>query len=305
MVDEVFAEAVRAAVAERTEGEVLIERVQKNNGLTLTGITVRNEGSMVSPNIYLDNIPDEKRSDENVNIIADEIIRTLDRHRNEGIENTVEELRSMLADKELLLNSLMPRVVNYEWNKELLEGLPHRRYLDLAITYEIEINSGSTCRVRNGMGIEISEEEMYEAAMRNARLRKYAVTSISDMLERCLCRSGFIPADVESARAVPMIVITNESMSKGAYGIADTQLLADISEGFRGGDGSGADLIIIPSSTNEILALPIRDNSDLDAELETLRWMVSEVNKSSVPEEERLSDSVYIFNRETKELRIA
>ena len=44
MVDDVFAEAVRAAVAERVDGEAVIIPVTKNNGLRLTGITVRRDG---------------------------------------------------------------------------------------------------------------------------------------------------------------------------------------------------------------------------------------------------------------------
>lgn len=70
------------------------------------------------------------------------------------------------------------------------------------------------------------------------------------------------------------------------------------------GDRSG-DLIIIPSSTNEILALPVRSSDDLDSELETIRAMVSEVNRTNVSPEERLSDNVYIYEHEIGRIRIA
>ena len=40
MVDDVFAEAVRAAVAKRVDGEAVIIPVTKNNGLRLTALTV-------------------------------------------------------------------------------------------------------------------------------------------------------------------------------------------------------------------------------------------------------------------------
>ena len=76
IVDDVFAEAVRAAVAKRVDGEAVIIPVTKNNGLRLTALTVN---------------------------------RTRVRSRRAG------------EDKERFMTSLLPRVVNYEWNKEMLE----------------------------------------------------------------------------------------------------------------------------------------------------------------------------------------
>ena len=206
MVDDVFAEAVRKAVEDRVGWKTMIIPVTKNNGLRLTALTVnrarvrsRRAGEdkagedkaeavgavrtvdavrSIEPNFYLDNIPEDQRTEENVEEIADRIIRAINRSLEEGgADGIVAKLESLLADKEQLLNSLIPRVVNYEWNKEMLEGLPHRRFLDLAITYEIEIEKNSTCRVRNGMiaASDITEEELYEAAMMQ-------ISSAEDML---------------------------------------------------------------------------------------------------------------------------
>ena len=145
---------------------------------------------------------------------------------------------------------------------------------------------------------------------------------IWDVIERNMMRSGFRPnavpfpvqgndGAVDETTRIPMLVITSESMDKGSYAIVDTDLLTGVSDGFEivGGDGAGElcgpDLIIIPSSTNEILVLPIRSSSELDSELETIRAMVSEVNRTNVSLDEWLSNSVYIFERETGEVRIA
>lgn len=371
MVDDVFAEAVRAAVSERADGEAVIIPVTKNNGLRLTALMVNRTrvGSgedtagagkdkagagetgdavkSIEPNFYLDNIPEDQRTEENVDEIANRIIRAINRSLEDGAaDGIVERLQSLLADKEQLLNSLLPHVVNYEWNKEMLKTLPHRRYLDLAITYEIEIEgvghaSISTCRVRNGMMdlMELDEPELYKAAMRNARLRKYQVMPIWDLIERNMMRNGFRPKavpfpgeaemsehEIETAavdKLIPMFVITNENMDKGAYGIVDTELLKSISDGFEivGGGGNrepgehgesgepgehkAPDLIIIPSSVHEILAVQVRSKVDLDGNLDHIRRLVSEVNRTNVSLDERLSDSVYIFERETGEVRIA
>lgn len=278
MVDDVFAEAVRAAVSERADGEAVIIPVTKNNGLRLTALTVNRTrvrsgedtagagetgedkagedkaeavGAVrdvdavrnIEPNFYLDNIPEDQRTEENVDEIADRIISAINRSLEEGgADGIVAKLQSLLADKEQLLNSLLPRVVNYEWNKEMLEGLPHRRFLDLAITYEIEIEGGTTCRIRNGKGVDIAEQELYKAAMRNARLRKYQVMPIWDLIERNMMRSGFrpnavpFPGEAEAA-GFPMLVISGEALSNGAYAIVDTDLLTSVSDGFEIVDG--------------------------------------------------------------------
>lgn len=43
----------------------------------------------------------------------------------------------------------------------------------------------------------------------------------------------------------------------------------------------------------------------MDSEVERIRAMVSEINRTNVSLDERLSNSVYIFERETGKVRIA
>ena len=60
-------------------------------------------------------------------------------------------------------------------------------------------------------------------------------------------------------------------------------------------------MIILPSSIHEVLLLP--DDGDISyAEMSRL---VTHINRSEVPEEDRLSTQVYLYSRETGEVTMA
>ena len=66
----------------------------------------------------------------------------------------------------------------------------------------------------------------------------------------------------------------------------------------------GSDLYILPSSVHEVILLPVPGK--LRGSVEDMRNMVREVNASDdLPEEEVLSDEVFYYDREKRELLIA
>ena len=124
-----FKNAVRAAVEERIGERVLLEHVRKNNGLMLTGLVVRGN-SNTAPTFYLENIRPEKRTLDRVDHIADEIVEFLQANQSSsGISNAAEVMNRILGDMDELKGRVYPRVVNYAWNEDLLQTLPHRRSL--------------------------------------------------------------------------------------------------------------------------------------------------------------------------------
>ena len=52
---------------------------------------------------------------------------------------------------------------------------------------------------------------------------------------------------------------------------------------------------ILPSSIHEVILLPVENEND---DIGRLKEMVYEVNHTELSEEEILSDSIYMFNRE-------
>ena len=258
MVENDFARMVKKEL-ERRGFEVIIAPVLKNNGLKLTGITIKTD--QASPTLYLVSVPEEHRNPFMVPRIADEI---LEKAQNFEDAAPVVELTG-------LMERIMPRLVNYGWNIELLGTLPHRRFLDLAVTYAIDVGENASCRVSNEMGF--TEEELYNAAMENARNHGYSIRSLSEIVkDRAMIE---IPNE-----PLPMLVVTNRSGLYGAYAMLDNEVLKELGEKFY----------ILPSSIHELIV--IKDVESVDE----LRELVKAVNSSNVPLEEWLSESVYVFS---------
>ncbi len=75
----------------------------------------------------------------------------------------------------------------------------------------------------------------------------------------------------------------------------DPEIFIDMSEKM------GSDLYILPSSIHEIIVVPAVNQCNEDE----LRDMVRDVNRSSVSNEDFLSDTLYRYNRGTAQLQIA
>ena len=89
-------------------------------------------------------------------------------------------------------------------------------------------------------------------------------------------------------------VLSNEEKTYGAAVILYPDLLERISEKLQSG------FYLLPSSVHEMIMVISEDMQDKDK----LRLMVQEINLTQVPEEEILTDSVYYYNRLTKEVEL-
>ena len=176
MVQNDFAQMVKREL-ERRSFEIIIAPVLKNNGLKLTGITLKT--GQASPTLYLDSVPEDHRNPFMVPRIADEILEKAQEFK--GMDVALD----LIKDKSELVVHIYPRLVNFGWNEEILRTLPHRRFLDLAITYAIDVGENAFCRVSKELmeRLGMSEEEMYNAAMENARKHGYSIRSLSEIVK--------------------------------------------------------------------------------------------------------------------------
>ena len=268
MVQNDFAQMVKREL-ERRGVEVIIAPVLKNNGLKLTGITIKI--GQASPTLYLDSVPEEHRNPFMVPRIADEILEKAQEFKG------VDAVLDLMGNKEKLLKRIRPRLVNYDWNKEMLTTLSHRRFLDLAVTYAIDIGENAACRVSNELGF--TEDDLYTAAMENARNHGYNIRSLSEIVQDAV----MLDLPIEP---LPMLVVTNRSGFYGAFAMLDNEVLKEIGEKFY----------ILPSSIHELRVIPIQNTESVS----NLRELVKAVNSSNVPLEEWLSESVYVFDGEVE-----
>lgn len=277
--------------------EIKIEyrTVIKNNDVKLQSITICTKKQPVSPNIYIDDILEdllENNSQEKIEKAAYDIIVTYaDAMRSKGNDYnhklTTEYLKSRLYTHSYI------DIVNKEKNKQRLQNCPYIEYLDLAITYKICVDTleegNATVLINNEMlkNFEISKEELHKIALANSEKENIITKSMRQVI---LEITGFM----DIGDNLPMYVIGN-----------DTTLGVNMLYTYKGikelADKLESDLIILPSSIHEIIAIEYDDCLTVT----DLKEMVSSINIEKVPEDEVLSDSVYVYRRENDYIELA
>ena len=300
-----FGEAVETVVSEELGilYDVRLMKVIKNNNRCLLGLCIRCVGSHVAPTIYLNDYYREYEEEEDFTGIVKEILQVY-RNSNKGLPVIKDDFTW-----EGIRQNVILRLINYDKNKELLQGVPHKRvYGDLAITFHVLVGSDKegvqTYRINHelfySLGIDI--EMLYESALTN--VMSYFPTSIRNLNEiiTSMIASEEMDNDEyaelfdttvpEEGRGI-MYVISN---SIGVYG-ATTMIYTDIIKEFA--DTMGADLYILPSSLHEIILVLDYGCSYRGFELQR---MVIDVNRTVLQNEDILSDSVYKYYRATNKI---
>ena len=274
-----YAEVVKEKMEERLgDGyEVRVQKVTKNNGIVLTGISIRKDGEHISPNIYLDDY-----YKKHLDAALDEITKVYE--NSPSLDSDMEWIRSWDGVKD----KVCYRLINTEKNGGILKMHPHREFMDLSAVYVISLNVGGqngsiaiTDEMASNWGV--SEEELWDEAFVNTqKLFPAKITGMTGLLESMGCPLGDdIPDDL------PMLVATNEANTNGAGVIFYDDVLTQLT------DRLGEKIFILPSSVHEVIAIA----DDGGHEAAELLEMVKEINRTSVEENEVLSDSVYRYER--------
>lgn len=169
---EQMAEQVRRVVcAEMTAGTtVTVQRVLKNNSTAKTAICILEPGSKVSPTIYLDVYYARWQEGEPLSGLADELVEEY--RRNSGCY--LMEVKR-LASWEEMKECTACKLIHAESNRELLADLPHRRFLDCALVYYLELSDpviGDGTALIHARQLElwqVTEEELYRQAYQNTK----------------------------------------------------------------------------------------------------------------------------------------
>ena len=168
---------------------------------------------------------------------------------------------------------------NREKNKELLETLPHREILDLALIYRlIRIQPNGeiiSCAVTYDLlkELKLNEEELYD----------YAKKRTEELLR---------PETV--AVMPPLYTLTNKKLVWGAASVMFPEILKELADTLK------KDFYLLPSSLDEMMVIP---TDHLPAE--QVHDILLQANKEAVTEEEWLSDRVYIYSKDSNEISFA
>ena len=181
---------------------------------------------------------------------------------------------------ENLKGHIYPTVRNAEWNEEILKEVPHETRDDLVIVYQVEI------RDRKGLLSFLIHDSYLKAWGICEEMLKHTAW---DNLHR-----DYLPTvtpltyyNLEAGQ-----VLSRPDKIEGAVYMFDREWMKQTAE------RSGTDLIVIPSSIHETILIGRKDHMDL----ENIQELVEAVNTNCVRDEEVLSNSVYLFEKDTLSL---
>ena len=288
-----FLENVRKEVESRYDSNVSVtlNHVMKNNGTELDGITIMEKDKNIAPTIYINSFYDRYREGVSLKAVVSEIIRIYNQNKNSININA-----DYFENYENVRKTIVYKLVNYQKNKKLLEDVPYKRVIDLAVVFYclIEKRKGvsATALIHNEhLRIwNVTEDEIYNDALKNTPvLLAGSIVPMSKILSEI---AGTAPVDndekvCEYTGEDILYVLTNSSRVNGAACILYDNLLKKFANDVH------SDLYILPSSVHEVIIVPKKNAFDKSE----LADMVREVNEQGVSQDEILSDNVYEYNR--------
>ena len=296
-----FAETVQRAL-ELYYGDgvrVVVNDVHKNNNVTFTGLSILKRGCNLSPTIYLEPYYAGYKAGITIATICRDIMKVYEEHRVSYNFDT-----SLVTDFNKVRRNVCFKVINAEKNRELLNSIPHKMLLDLAVVFYIEIfqdkSGNGTIMVQNqflDMWDGVDTDTLYRLALSNTQ-KKYRgricnmVTVMSEIMDEEFANQFF---ELMLDGDAPMYVATNIQKWLGAGVVLYDNLLRTFAEHI------GGDFYILPSSTHEVLFVPAYVGFDV----ESLKQMVQEVNTTEVSEQEFLSNNVYYYSMKDDRMVIA
>lgn len=298
-----FAENVGMAVGSALgkDYKAEIKQVQKNNGICRTGLLVLAKGRNIAPTIYLERFFEAYKNGISVDRIVSIIVRTC---REDSVKGNID--LDFFRDFGKLQERICYRLVGKKGNEILLEGIPHMEYLDLAICffyayYSDEMGEGSILIHNSHMEMwHVCTEDLFRLAQVNTpRLFPWKCGTLWEMLYENI-QEGQEEGGGENALQasvpddIPMKVLTNSRRNYGASAVLYPGVLEEEAEKM------GGDFYILPSSVHETILLPY----DRMLSAGFMKEMIFDINRTQVEPEEVLSDSLYYYDAEMKEIRL-
>ena len=254
--------------------EVSLEKVAKVNRDFVEMIAISNKDTHEGPAIDVKELWDDaKRRGMSYEEMSREVMKRLDLTLKEVPEVVIDDLNDFKSRAILTL-------INTEKNQNMLSYVPHRVYYEFSIVYRIIVHEDEEATTSGIVTNEMlekagyTEEELYKFAYENTR------------------------KDVNISKMFGMYVLTTKRGMYGAASILFPEMIKEIA------DHCGCDLYLIPSSTCEWMAVPVRTISGSGGAAE-VNEMIREANSVAVEEEEILGERCYYYDYKTGEIRLA
>lgn len=284
--------------------KIKLEPVRKNNGVMLTGLIILRADEMVSPSMYLENYYYQYLNNKDFDL-------TLSKIRDDYIE-AHEHMEQMDIKFDVVKENIIMKVVNFDSNKDILDSSPYIRKNDLALTFRVLVNrdytgissTQLTYSLMEKYNINLSKDELYELAKANTM--KFFPPKIVEMSEMFV-NMGMDELDIPNEKT-SLYVLTNDAGVNGATCMFYDNVFDEFATEF-------GDFYIIPSSIHEVILVDKSyvHNSPEDRitkvqkkeDINQFRMMIEEINENVVATEEILSNNLYEYDKDNREIFLA
>ena len=168
-------------------GNITINHVIKNNGCEMDGLVIMEKGKDIAPTIYLDSFYELYTNGENIKNIIRQIEVIYEQNKN----NVTFDV-NILKHFDTIKDKIVYKVVNYRSNEKLLEQVPHKRILDLAVVFycllDNEYGRSATALIYNNnlKNWNVTIDDVYKAALKNTPdLLHSKISSMAALFEKC------------------------------------------------------------------------------------------------------------------------
>ena len=245
------------------------------------------------PVIYIDDIYEQYECGKNFRSVMTEAGRhfseAFDFSDSINIDGLIENIEK----------KVVCQVINSEFNKKVLMTCPSKKIMDLSVILRVIVNkdrSGVSSFILTNDIIEktdIDTDRLFEKALENTKkLFPFELYPLVDIIRDRLRESDYPDDDPLINR---IYVISDPYKFLGSSALLYPEIFERLSEELD------SDLYIMPSSIRDLIVLPSDDFYDKRA----LNEMVIRVNREDVSAEDKLSDSLYSYNRKKKKIYLA
>ena len=276
-----------AAKTRHPEADVTIQKVEKLQGESYVGLSVRPEGQNAAVTMNLHDLHDQVvENPKRLAAVMSEFLSGLDK----AIEQIPQVDAKQFTEYGNVKGNLMMQVIPVEPNKEKLEQIPHKTIEDIAVVYRIDVSDSrhhnASTLVTNQMmeHFGITPEQLHQDAVASQMANR--PPTLKNMSEMMAEMSGGMMDMPES----PMWVATVEGGVNGAAAVQVPEFMDQAAEKL------GGNFFVLPSSIHECLF--IKDDGEFQRP--QLEEMVQSVNATEVSAADFLSDSVYHYDSEAR-----
>lgn len=287
---------------EYRDAEIRIYSAKKINR-TLDALTVLPvDGSQVFPTIYVNDMYEHYQACDNLEMVLKDAAGSYAKVQD-NVKGFVPDM-----DIEHVRDHIIMCLINTEQNREMLSGMPNREFHDLSVIYRWVVertpDAVGSVIVSDKIAEEIgmTEEELFRCAVENTRrMNPVSITCMGSMfggIPEGITLPQEVREEMERAKrtADSMWIISNKSEINGAVSMLYEENLHQLAEKL------GENLFILPSSIHEVIAVPAEI---AEGNLPHLMEMVHDINMGEVKLEERLSNSVYHYDRTARKVTLA